>query len=830
MDDNTNNREVHPLNRNENTLDYKTIGEKAKELVAQMTLEEKAGLCSGKDFWYLKAVNRLGLTSIMMTDGPHGVRKQVDGPKDNLGVGESVPAVCFPTASALACSFDKELAYETGRAIGEECLQEKVSVLLGPGVNQKRSPLCGRNFEYYSEDPVLSGEMAAAFIQGVQSNGIGTSLKHFAVNNQEKRRMTINAVVDERTLRETYLKAFEIAVKKGKPWTVMCSYNRLNGTYSSENEYLLTDVLRKEWGFDGSVISDWGAVNDRVLGLKAGLDIEMPTSNGMNDRKIIQAVNSGQLQEDILDTAACRITELILKSMEGIREKYKYDAKEHHKLAVKAAEECAVLLKNQGNILPGSTKQKAAVIGALAEKPRYQGAGSSKIHPICVDNAIEAFKKLGFDVEYKKGYSIMETMASDAEDRILAEEACEAAKDKDIVYIFAGLVEGYESEGFDRKDLVLPENQNKLIEKVTKINPNVVVILSGGSVMKLSWEEQVKGILLMYLAGEGSMAAAVSLLLGRAVPSGKLAESWPYRSEDTPAYHYFPGGRKNVEYRESVFTGYRYYEAAKRAVHYPFGYGLSYTDFQYSGLSVDKNVLDYGDKLTVSFYITNTGSVVAKETALVFISHKNDRVFLPVKELKAFEKVSIGPGEKKLVKISLNTEDFGYYNTEIHDWYAESGIYDIMVGASSSDCGLKVSIELNNEEKKQPDYRKSVPSYFDLPSGDFIIQDKEFEALYGRKLPDDNESNGPYNSCNTLMDVSHTWLGKLMIKQVEKVALKGTKNSPQEKKMMVSMLKEMPFHSMVYSSGGRFSEKMMNAMLSCFNGHYVKGIIRLIKK
>lgn len=808
-----------------------TIKDKARELVSKLTLEEKAGLCSGMDNWSLKAVERLGLSSIMMTDGPHGLRKQIDHPEVNMGTSINAPAVCFPTSSAIACSFDKDLVYDVGEAIAEECLAEKVSVLLGPGVNEKRSPLCGRNFEYYSEDPLVSGEMAAAMIKGVQSKNIGTSLKHFAVNNQEKRRMVINAVVDERTLRETYLKAFEIAVKKGKPWTVMCSYNRLNGTYCSENDYLLTDILRNEWGFDGAVVSDWGAINDRVLGLQSGLDIEMPSSQEINDNKLISAVRKGELKESLLDGTVCRIIELIIKSIDALQEDYHYDTEKHHKLAVRAAEESAVLLKNEAGILPGNIGQKAAVIGAMAVKPRYQGAGSSRINSIKVDCAKDFFKEIGIDYTFAQGYTLKETQETLVADNEFINEACAIAKDKEIVYIFAGLPEGYESEGFDRTTLAIPDNQSRLIEMVAKVNPNVVVILSGGSVMHLPWADKVKGILLMYLGGEGSGKAAVNLLLGKAVPSGKLSESWPYRIEDTPAYHYFPGGNVTVEYRESIFVGYRYYEAAKKAVRYPFGHGLSYANFEYTDITVDKDALDYTDELTVSFNIKNIGTVEAKETTFIFVGHKSDKVFLPVKELKAFEKVSLLPGEKKQVYITLNTSDFGYYNTLIKDWYAESGTYDIMVGASSLDCSLKISVQLNNTQREQPDYRGKANAYYNLNSGELLIPEQDFETIYGKKLPISNKkASRPYDLNNTLTDVNHTWLGKLVIKYADKQAEKGTKNSPEEKDMMRNMLREMPFHSIIYSSGGQFPENTMYALLDCLNGHYIKGFAKLIKK
>lgn len=814
-----------------------SVKEMAKELVGKMTLEEKAGLCSGRDCWTMRPIERLGLESIMMSDGPHGLRKQISV-KDNLGIGDSVPSVCFPTASALACSFDRDLAYEVGKALGEECLQEEVAILLGPGVNQKRSPLCGRNFEYFSEDPLLSGEMAVGMIKGVQSMGVGTSLKHFAVNNQEKRRMTVSAVVDERALRETYLKAFEIAVKKGKPATVMCAYNRLNGEYCSENSYLLSDILRKEWGFDGVVLSDWGAVNDRVLGLKAGLDIEMPGSQGINDKKIVKAVRDKELSEEVLDKAVCRITELILEGMDNRRKGFLYDVEAHHQLAVKAEQESAVLLKNEDRILPGNLRQKVAIIGAFAKNPRYQGAGSSKLHPIQVDNTYEVLHNLGMDITYSKGYDIKQVKQGEAPGNrelvmqdIWLKEACDAVIGKDIVYLFAGLPEGYESEGFDRSDLNLPPEQNRLIESVAECNKNVVVILIGGAPMELPWIHQVKGVLLAYLGGEGCGTAIANLLLGYAVPCGKLAETWPLSLQDTPAYHYFPGGRATVEYRESIYVGYRYYEKAGKEVLFPFGYGLSYTNFHYSDLKLEREDYEYGDRITLSFQLTNKGRVAAKETAFIYVAHQSNTVFLPIKELREFVKVSLEPGETKELKIELDTLNFGYYNTIIKDWYAEEGIYTIMVGESSKECNLQTSLRLNNSVKPQPALKGVAAAYYRLPDGELRLPEADYEALYGKRLPEsDHKPTRPYHANHTLEDVSHTLIGKLIFWIADLAAKKVTHSSKEQEGMMSATIKEMPFHAMVTSGDGMITEHMLEGILDLLNGHYGKGILKLMKR
>ncbi len=814
----------------------KALKDKAIELVSQMTLEEKAGLCSGKDCWNTKAVERLGLDSIMMADGPHGLRKQM-GEADNLGIGDSVPAVCFPTASALACSFDRDLVFQVGKTMGEECLQEGISIILGPGTNQKRSPLCGRNFEYFSEDPTVSGELAASMIKGIQGTGIGTSLKHFAVNNQEKRRMTIDAIVDERTLRETYLKAFEIAVKKGKPETVMCSYNRLNGEYNSENKYLLTDILRNEWGFEGAVFSDWGAVHDRVLGIKAGLDLEMPGNQGYNDAKIIAAVKNNMLSEKDLDKAACNVTELILKGMLYKKAAYQYDENAHHQLAVKAAEQSAVLLKNEDNILPGNQKKKAAVIGAFAKKPRYQGAGSSKIHPIKIENSWDCFMEHGLEATYAPGYSLKTNNSNQSlgkrkieEQDILIKEACETAKDKDIVYLFAGLPEGFESEGFDRLNMSLPSEQNRLIEAVSKCNPNVVVILIGGAPMELPWIDKVKAVLLAYLGGEGVGRAITNLLLGAAIPCGKLAETWPLCLKDTPSYNYFPGNRLHVAYRESIFVGYRYYEKAQKQVLFPFGHGLSYVNFSYSNLQLEHETCDFGERIDITFHITNCGNMPARETAFIFVAHENDIVFLPKKELREFQKIYLDPGETKQVLVSLDTSTFGYYNTLIKDWYAQSGMYRIMVGSSSKDCTLYADIHINSPQKPQLDLRILAPTYYQLPTKEFSIDTTEFEKLYGKKLPiREDKATRPYNCNNTLEDVSHTLIGKIVILYADKISGKVTKDEEEQEGMMSAMIKEMPFFAIVASGEGMVSESMMEGIIDLLNGHYIKGLIKLFK-
>lgn len=663
-----------------------------KELIKQMSLEEKASLCSGLNFWNTKPIERLNIPSIMMTDGPHGLRKQSAG-ADHLGINESVEATCFPTASALACSFDRDLVKELGIAIGEECQSENVSIVLGPGANIKRSPLCGRNFEYYSEDPYLSSEMAKNQIQGTQSQGIGTSLKHFAANNQEHRRMTIDTIVDERTLREIYLASFETAVKEAQPWTVMCAYNKLNGEYCSENYRLLTEILRNEWGFEGFVVSDWGAVNDRDKGLSSGLELQMPADGGMGDNLIVEAVKRNRLSEGVLDEAVERILNIIFKAVENKGENVIYSKEKHHELARKIAGECMVLLKNEEKILPLEKEENIAVIGELATKVRYQGGGSSHINPTKVDNAYEEIVNFAGpeNVRYARGYdlSIDDTIYD------LAEEAKKLAIEADKVILFIGLPERYESEGFDRTHLNIPKNQYNLVKTLKSVNENIVVILSNGSPIEMPFVSDAKAILEAYLTGQASGKAICDLLYGEVNPSGKLAETFPVKLSDNPSYLNFPGEVDKVEYKEGIFVGYRYYDKKAMDVLFPFGYGLSYTNFEYSNLKISKNEIDDTEKVTVSVNIKNIGDVFGKEIVQLYIRDKESSVTRPEKELKGFEKIGLEPGEEKEVTFELNKRSFAYYNVDLGDWHVESGEFEILIGKSSREIVLKEVITVN---------------------------------------------------------------------------------------------------------------------------------------
>lgn len=666
--------------------------EKIKELVAQMTLEEKAAMCSGADFWHTEAVERLGIPASMVSDGPHGLRKQNEE-GDHLGINDSIKAVCFPAGCGTAASFNRELLMRMGETLGNECQAEGVSVILGPAVNIKRSPLCGRNFEYYSEDPLVASEMAGALIHGIQSKNVGTSIKHFLANNQETRRMSSDSRVGERTLHEIYLAAFEGAVKKAKPWTVMCSYNKINGTYAAQNHQYLTETLRDQWGFDGYVMSDWGAVNNRVEDLKAGLDLEMPGSNGANDKMIAGAVLSGELDEGIVDEAVERILSIVFRYEDNRDHSAVFDKDKDHEMARRVAEETIVLLKNEG-VLPLSDSQKVAFIGKYAKKPRYQGGGSSHINSHKITSALDAAAEMK-NVTYAQGFDD----AEDKTDEKLLAEAVEAARNAEAAVIFAGLPDKFESEGFDRKHMAMPDCQNELIEKVAAVQPNTVVVLHNGSPVEMPWINQVKGIVEAYLGGQAVGGAVCDILFGKVNPSAKLPETFPLRLEDNPSYLSYIGEGDIVEYREGIFVGYRYYDKKKMDVLFPFGYGLSYTTFAYSNLTVDKEQMKDTDTLHVTVDVTNTGDVAGKEVVQLYVADKESTVIRPVKELRDFAKVELAPGETKTVAFTLDKRAFAYYSVRIHDWHVETGEFDIMIGKSSRDIELTKTVTVESTVK-----------------------------------------------------------------------------------------------------------------------------------
>jgi len=801
--------------------------EKVKNIIKEMTLEEKASLCSGADFWKLKSVERLGLPQIMVTDGPHGLRKQ-GGDSDHVGLNESVAATCFPTAVTTASSWDRDLMHEIGVALGEECLQEDVSVILGPGANIKRSPLCGRNFEYISEDPYHTGKIAAALINGVQSQGIGTSLKHFVMNNQEERRMTIDAVVDERAQREIYLKGFEIAVKESQPWTVMCSYNRVDGTYLSDNKRLLTDILKEEWGHTGLVVTDWGATNDRVEGIKAGLELEMPSSYGKNDEKIVAAVKEGKLSEDDLDKAVKRIVEIILKSTDARREGYKYDADAHMQLARKAASNSAVLLKNEG-LLPLNKSQNVTIIGEFAKKPRYQGAGSSLINPHKVVSTCDELDEQGIKYSYAQGYSIK----NDKPEEAMIEEAKKAAKEAEAAVVFVGLTDEYESEGFDRSHIMIPEGHSALIEAVAEVNPNTVVVLQNGAPIEMPWIDKVNAVLECYLGGQAGGAAAVDLLYGDVNPSGKIAETFPIKIEDNPSYKHFPGNALTVEYRESIYVGYRYYDKANKDVLFPFGHGLSYTEFEYSNLLVANKK----DKHTVSFDVKNIGKADGAEIVQLYVKNAPSKIFKAQKELRAFDKVFLKAGEKRTVTFDLSADAFSYYNVGIGDWHTEAGEYEILIGASSRDIRLSEKVQVQADKKAEtPDYSSVLTEYYNLTDEVLDISEKQFETLYGRKLPMREKPEGsPFSINSTLGETEGKFIGRMLMNMMVKNIKKMVGNeAPDEEnsmmRLMMAMVKEMPIRSFAMLGGEKMPKYMAEGLVEMLNGKFFKGMGMLMKK
>lgn len=800
-----------------------------KEIIDSLTLEEKASLCSGKDFWHTEAIDRVGLPSVMLTDGPHGLRKQKQS-KDFSG--GSYEATCFPTASCLASSWDRELLHQVGEALGEECLEQDVGVLLGPGANIKRSPLCGRNFEYFSEDPFLAGELASALIQGVQSKGVGTSLKHFAVNNQESNRMTIDALVDERAFREIYLAGFERAVKKAKPKTVMCAYNRINGTYASQNRLLLTQILRDEWGFGGVVVSDWGAVSDRVAALKAGLDLEMPGPCRENDQAIVNAVRAGELDESVLDEAVARLLRLIFQYQSNRVDNYRYDRDSHHELAVKAACEGAVLLKNEDGILPLRRGMRIALIGEFAKHPRYQGAGSSLVNPWRLDNAYAQGMQLSCHsaMTYSRGYDIR----SDQPDRALIGEACEAARSADVAVILAGLTDDYESEGFDRTHMKMPPSHNVLIEEVAKANPNVVVVLCNGSPVEMPWIDQAKAVLELYLSGQGGGTALWRLLYGEANPCGKLAESFPEKLEDCPATAWFPMGPTGVEYRESIYVGYRFYDKAGVKPLFPFGHGLSYTSFEYSDLVLDPVTMTDKDILNISVKIKNTGGMAGKEVVQVYVRDVESTIFRPDRELKEFAKVSLEPGEEKVVRFQLDRRAFAFYDIQSKDWRVESGEFEILVGSSSRDIRLagRVHIESRDEANLAVwDKRQLLPSYYDPKPGCPIPKD-EFDALYGKPvvLPPLHRK-GTFTYDSTISEIRQVLPGRIFYRSLMRSARKiyGALDEKTMRMMMRSM-DEMPLRQLCQNTGGRISHKTIDGLVLLFNGKWLKGLARMLSR
>ncbi|WP_367925721.1 glycoside hydrolase family 3 C-terminal domain-containing protein [uncultured Ruthenibacterium sp.] len=752
----------------------------ARELVAQMTLEEKAGLCSGKDFWTTRGVERLGLAPIMVTDGPHGLRKQA-GAADHMGLNESVPSTCFPPACATACSFDASLAEELGRAMGEECRQEQVAVLLGPAANIKRSPLCGRNFEYFSEDPLVSGRTAAGMIQGVQSQGVGTSLKHYLANNQEKARLTSNSVIDERALREIYLAGFELAVKKAQPWTIMCSYNQINGEYASDNRRLMTDVPRGEWDYQGVILTDWGAMNDRVRAIQAGLDLEMPGPCEENQKLILQAVADGRLREEDLDICARRMAALLLASAR--RQPMQYDANAHNELARRAARESAVLLK-KGASLPLAKTARLAVVGEFARTPRYQGAGSSKIRPHKVTSLCQALDGRGTDYTFCAGYD----PEQDAADPALIEEAVNAAQKADVVVACVGLPDRYESEGFDRTSLAMPAGQNALVDALAATGKPVVVVLSCGGALELPWRERVDSILLLYLTGQNGGEAAADLLFADATPCGKLAETWPLSLADCPCGENFGHGG-NVEYRESIYVGYRYYDKAGLDVAYPFGHGESYTEFSYSDMRAEP--LPDGT-VKVQCTVENVGSFAGAEVVQLYVSAQETAAFRPAQELRDYAKKCLAPGERWQVQFHLPRRAFAFYDAAKADWFVEQGTYEIRLGSSSRDIRLTCPVTVPGEPARpDQDKRAAAPDYYGALKGLAHVDRAQFEAVLGHPVPAWPPVR-PFTRNSTLSQICCCALGRKVYAEVRQNLSKMTGDTGDLAVLLNAMMEDMP--------------------------------------
>ncbi len=789
---------------------------KYESIISKMTLEEKALMMSGKNTWQTVDFEKYGIPSMTMSDGPHGLRRQA-GAGDHLGLNASLPATCFPTAATVANSWDEELGEEIGVALAEEAATMDVNVILGPGLNIKRSPLCGRNFEYFSEDPYHAGKMAAAYVRGMQSQGGSACPKHFAVNSQELRRMANDSVVDERTFREIYTTGFEIAVKEGKAKAIMSAYNEINGVYANENSHLLQEILVDEWGFDGCVISDWGGSNDHALGVQNGSHLEMPGTGKSGMRDIVKAVQAGTLKEEVLDQRLDELLSLIFAT-HGTTEKAKgttFDVEAHQKLARKAAEESIVLLKNQDNILPLKPGTKVAVIGDFARKPRYQGAGSSLVNPAKEPEAI--LDRIGeYDivmVSYEQGYVRNRPPKMD-----LLRKAKEAAKGADVVLFFGGLDEISESEGLDRTHMMMPEAQGMLIDELSTVNENLVVVLSAGSAIEMPWHQYVKGIVHGYLGGQAGASAMLNVLTGKVNPSGRLNETYPIHYEDTPCYHYYPGKERSSEFREALYVGYRYYTTIDKKVRYPFGYGLSYTKFRYYNLKVNEQGVTFG--------IENTGDVAGAEVAQLYIGKKSDTVFRPVRELKGFKRVVLAPGEETEVTIPFDDKTFRFFDTRTNTWEIESGEYQIMIGTDAETMQLQAPMQVNGTVAEGPYRRDKMPEYF---SGKVkVVGDEAFEQLYGRPIPD-----GSWSGEIGMNDaVCQLYYGKGIIGKIFYGVLRlMLKISEWQGKPNLNVLfnYNMPIRGYAKMTGGFVTMEMARALTEMANGHRIKGTAHLIR-
>ena len=785
---------------------------KHKELIDQMTLEEKAAILSGRTVWETREVKRLGIPSIFLSDGPHGIRKQA-GAGDHLGLNASLEATCFPTAATVANSWNEQLGEEIGEALGEEAQAMEVNVLLGPGLNIKRSPLCGRNFEYFSEDPYLSGKMAAAYVRGIQKKGVYACLKHFAANSQELRRMSMDSVVDERALREIYLTGFEIAVKEGHAKSIMSSYNKINGVYANEDRHLLKEILRDEWGFDGFVVTDWGGSNDHVKGVEAGSNLEMPAPGLDSAREIVRAVENQTLDTEELDACVDDLLDAILTLKKSALPDAGFDQEAHHRLAKKAAVESAVLLKNEGNILPLKSKTKTALIGDFVFTPRYQGAGSSMVNPTKVEALAQTVENYHLQVVgMARG-----CQRNGEPDEEQLKEAVELAKKADVVIYAFGLDELSESEGLDRSHMRIPENQIRLLKELYQVNPNIVGILSGGSAVEMPWHTCCKAILHGYLTGQAGAGALLDLLTGKANPSGRLNETYPLRYEDTPAFHYFPSKERTAEYRESIYVGYRYYDTAKAAVQYPFGHGLSYTEFAYSNLKVTAE----GITLTV----TNTGEMDGAEVVQMYVGLPEAEVFRPEKELKGFIKIFLKKGESREVSISFDDKTFRYWNEKTGGWETEGGSYRIMVGASVMDIRLTGSVSITGTTKTNPCTKEELPSYY---TGKIRqVEDAEYTKLLGRPIPDGSWSGElGRNDAICQMYYAKSWLARAIYRRL--TAMKKKSEAKGKPDLNILFIYNMPFRGIAKMTNGAVSMEMVDGMVLAVNGHFFRGYGKII--
>ena len=787
---------------------------KHADLIAKMTLEEKAAILSGASEWESRAIKRLDLPSIFFSDGPHGVRKQ-EGAGDHLGLNASVPATCFPTAATVANSWDESLGEELGKALGEEAAALGVDVLLGPGLNIKRSPLCGRNFEYFSEDPYLAGKMAASYVKGIQSRGVYACPKHFAVNSQEERRMAMNSVLDERTLREIYLTGFEIAVKEAKAKTIMSSYNEINGVYANENEHLLLEILRDEWGFDGIVVTDWGASNDHVKAVACRSNVEMPAPGLDPAREIIAAIEDGTLKMQELDACVDDLLDAVLYLAQSRNNhKKEFDREAHHELARKAARESIVMLKNgPEGLLPLKENAKVALIGDFAITPRYQGAGSSMVNPTKVETMSEEIRNYPLNcVGCVQGYR-----RTGEADEALKKAALDLAGMADVVIYCFGLDELSESEGLDRTHMRIPQNQIELLEALVKVNPNIVGVLSAGSSIEMPWHYCCKSILHGYLGGQAGAGAMLDVLTGRANPSGRLSETYPIRYEDTPAFRNFPATERNSEYRESIFVGYRYFDTSKVRVQYPFGYGLSYTSFEYSDLNVSED--------GASFTVKNAGDMDGAEVAQLYVAAPKGKIFRPDKELKGFAKVFLKAGESKTVRIPFDDKTFRYWNTKTGGWEVEAGEYAICIGANVSDIRLKGSVTKAGTAEDMPYDALSMPKYFSGMVQE--VSDQEFERLLGHPIPSGKWSGElTKNDAICQMYYARSGLARLIYKVLTNLKKKSeAKGKPD---LNILFIYNMPFRGIAKMTGGAVSLEMVDGMVQVVNGHFFRGMGKII--